>query len=132
MTTYDRSAIAEILLVFIVPILLLYLGIIPIRYRFLVLTTFSLVVAFLALVEQRTLAGLGIRKDNLKESLAPYAIFTFVAAMGIIFIAYLTGKSILAHWWVYPHFLFLFIPISFFQEFAYRAFLFPKLITLFR
>ncbi|TSC86616.1 MAG: Uncharacterized protein G01um10147_828 [Microgenomates group bacterium Gr01-1014_7] len=115
------------MLLFIAPILLLYFQIIPLQYRFLVLTTIFFVVVFITFIEKWNLKQLGIRVDNLKEAVIPYLALTFVGGVGIIFLAAILGRHPMDNWWTKAHFQYLFIPISFTQEFVFRGFLIPRL-----
>ena len=123
--------LSQVALIFILPVLLLYAGIIPVKYRLLVLVAVSLIILGITVKERWTLQGLGIRTDNLVQSIIPYVIFTLVGLIVIFLLAKFLGKNPVDEWWSQPHFLYLFIPISIFQEFAFRGFLMPKLESIF-
>lgn len=76
------------------------------------------------------LKEIGARADNLKRAAVPYILFTLVGVVAIIIVARLLGKQPVAEWWSYSHFLYLFIPISFVQELAFRSYLMSKLQRL--
>ena len=124
-------ALTQIVFIFILPVLLLYTGIIPVKYRFLVLVLASLVIFAITIQEHWTPAKLGIRADNFVKSIIPYLIFTILGVLVIYFFAKFLGRSPVNEWWTKSHFVYIFIPISIFQEFAFRAFLMPKLESLF-
>lgn len=115
---------------FVLPILLLYFGIVPLKYRFVVLTIFFLALVVIIVKERWTPRQLGLRTDNLKDVLLPYGLFTVLGVLVLLGVARTIGRHTVSRWWTYPHFLFLFLPISFSQEFAYRAFLMPQLLNV--
>lgn len=123
--------ILNIVFLFILPVLLLYLQIIPLNLRFIVLTTVFLIVVLITILERWSLSKLGIRTDNLRQSLVPYIALTAIGGVGIIFLATLLGRHPMDDWWAKAHFQYLFIPISFTQEFVFRSFLMPRLKILF-
>lgn len=127
-----RLIIAQIFIVFVLPILLLYFHIIPRDYRMLLLVLSSLLIYGIIHRESWSHADLGLRLDNLKKSLPLYTLFTLLGVLLFFLIAEFfhikhieSIKDILIK-------LVYFIPISFFQEFAYRAFLMPRLSSVFR
>lgn len=121
----------QIFLFFIFPVILLYLRIVPVKYRFTVLTLVSTAVLWVVIQEQWTLESLGIRTDNLSQTVTPYIIFAILGAIVVIALAKYLHRKPLDNWWTKSHFLFLFIPISVLQEFAFRGFLMPKLAEVF-
>jgi membrane protease YdiL (CAAX protease family) len=60
-----------------------------------------------------------------------YFLATSLALCGIILFSEWMGRVSVSHGWTKPHFLFLFIVVSFFQEFAFRGFLMPLLKKIF-
>jgi membrane protease YdiL (CAAX protease family) len=123
--------IAEIIFIFVLPVLLLKFGIIPLSLEFPALVVFSLIVLIVARKDRFSLNQLGIRADNFKEGIIPYFIFTVLGLIFIFLFAKLMGRSALTNIFQYTHFRYLFIPISFLQELAYRGYLVPKLQTIF-
>lgn len=121
----------QIVLLFVLPVVLLHFRVIPVKYQLSVLILVSLIILGLVIQEQWTMEDLGIRTDNFSNVTFPYTLFTIIW-VGVIFVLakYLNRKPV-ANWWSKSHFLFLFIPISILQEFAFRAFLMPKLTMIF-
>src|SRR3989338_98628 len=123
--------IAEIIIIFVLPVWLLHRGVIPVKYRLPVLVVFSLLIASIIYVDQTSGMALGIRTDNIKSAIAPYIIFTAVGAFALFILARIVGYKIRNNLIKDPHFQGLFIPISVLQVFAYRSFLLPKLTEVF-
>ena len=127
-----EAASLEIIFLFIVPIALLYFGIIPIEYRIFVLLIFSLFIFGIIRKQKWKDEELGLTTKNISQAFAPYAIATTIALALIIFAAQqFNFHPVTQHWWTNPHFLFLFMVVSFFQEFAFRGFLMPLLKKVF-
>ena len=120
----------QIVLLFVLPVALIQTGIFPIKYRMVLLGI--LVVAILGIVraENWTLSQLGIRTDNLSESLIPHALFTVAGVLALALVAKKLGRRAEGNWYKHPHFLGQFIPISVAQVFAYRSFLIPELSNI--
>lgn len=119
--------IPEMLIIFVLPVLLLYFKIIPISYRLWLTIPVTLLIIHSVVREKWSLKKLGIRIDNLRSSFLPYLTFTLVG-VGIIFLFIkLTGRTYLDEYWKLYHFQGLFVLISTFQEFAFRGYLIPKL-----
>jgi len=81
--------------------------------------------------EEWTYDEMGIRYDNFKKALPFYLVFVIVGALTLFFLDYkltmpdIDTSSSLARTWIF------FIPVSFFQEFAFRSFLIPMLKKLY-
>lgn len=126
-----KEVLLQILLVFVLPILLLQTGIIPIRFRIWVLVvTVSILVIFL-LKEKWTLEMLHIEKHNLKNFFIPYILFTVASVFIVIFFSERMGREEFSLWWSKRHFIYLFFVVSVFQEIAYRGYLIPALRKIF-
>ncbi len=119
--------IGLVFFLFISPIAILYFGLIPFTYRLWLLAIYTVIVAVVAFRDQRTLRSLGLRTNNFKETVLPYVIFTTGAVALLLIVAHLLGKQTIPEWTSNSHLLFLFIPISFTQEFLYRGFLMHEL-----
>jgi uncharacterized protein len=123
------KTVIQICILFVFPILLIYFGVIPVQYRFFVLLTITIIVTFIILSEKWSLQQLGVRRDNIKKSILPYAILTIVATVTTVVLARLLGNntpSITNN----IHFQYGFIVLSFLQEYLFRSFLIPKLKLL--
>jgi membrane protease YdiL (CAAX protease family) len=118
---------AQIIFVFIVPIVLINTGIIPVTYRVLTLVVLVTVLFILLIKEKWTFKMLGFKKEfSLKEVLV-YTIFTLLGVLVITQLGEHIGREELTQWWKHPHFLYLFFVVSLFQEMAYRGYLMPAL-----
>ncbi len=124
------TPLLQITFLFIVPIVLLVTGMIPGRFRLLVLGIISAVIAGMTIQERWTLSQLGIRIDNFGESIIPYVMFTCAGLLVIFGAAQFLHRHPVNAWWTQSHFLYLFLPISIFQEIAFRGFLIPKLESI--
>lgn len=116
---------------FTVPVLLLYFNIIPIEQRFFVLLGFIVLLIGILFKERWNWKDLGIRKDNLSRTALPYLFFTLLTVSLTLILAKYLGKDMQSEWWLNPHFKYFILPVSAFQEFAYRGFLIPKLQNFF-
>ena len=121
----------EIIFFFVVPIALLYFHILPVSSRIYVLLMFSMLIYGVIKKQKWTDAELGLTLKNIRKSIVPYTIATLSALVVIIVVARKYFFHPASHWWTQPHFLFLFIVVSFFQEFAFRGFLMPLLKKVF-
>ncbi len=126
-SSYKVKSLLEIFLIFVFPMILLFFGVIPLEYRLYVGIPVLSTILLIIKTESWSLKKIGIRIDNLKESLIPYVFFTILGVLFLLFLAKILGKNPLSSWWTHPHFQYFFIPVSIFQEFFYRSFLIPKL-----
>lgn len=124
-------ATLQVCFFFVLPVVLLYFQIIPLEGRIPVLLIFSVLIYGVIKKEGWTARDLGLSMPTTGRTLAVYTIVTAVALVAIVYFARLLGMPPTEHWWVRPHFLFLFLVVSFFQEFAFRGFLMPVLKKIF-
>lgn len=122
--------IVEILLLFVVPIMLLYFKKINFKYRIHVLSLICIIVLGIIIFEGWNLFDLGIRLDNIKESLVPYLVFTIVGTLCLIVIAKVLKNKPEKDFFKQKHFIFGFIILSMLQEFLFRSFLIVRLSSL--
>lgn len=122
---------SEIFFIFVLPVLLILFGVVPIEKRGFLLLVVGLVLMAIIFKEKWSLKDLGLRTDNLKQSLLPYLIFTICGTLGIVLLAKILGRSAVVSWWEQPHFQYRFLIMSILQEFAFRGFLIPRLKLLF-
>ena len=123
--------IIEIILVFIVPVYIIYKSPFFYKNRQWIFGPILLIIGLLMFFEKYTLYKLGFRSDNIIHSLLPYFIFTF-SGIGIsILISNYLDKKPVKNWWRFSHFHTDFITLSFLQELIYRGYLMPKLETIF-
>lgn len=129
--TGKRELVVQIALVFVLPILLINAGLIPVDKRVVVLGVVVGLLVVVLLLEKWNLTMLGVRTDTMKKYFAPYAVFTFVMVVLITsFGEDITKTEELAQWWNYNHFLYRFFIVSALQEVAYRGYLMPSLGSL--
>jgi membrane protease YdiL (CAAX protease family) len=118
--------ILQIVFIFVIPIFILYFGILPLQYRLYILALFSTLTLLLVLKKHYTTRELGLRMDNITEGIVPYTIFTLVGSAVILTLAVFLDFKALPNWYTNFHLVFLFLPISAAQEFLYRGFLIPE------
>ena len=121
----------EVIFFFILPITLLYFKIIPVSSRMYILLIFTVLIYGVIKKQHWTNEDLGLTTKNIKKFLPVYFVTTSLAFITIVAVAIFFGFHPIPRWWTQPHFLFLFIAISFFQEFAFRGFLIPLLKKVF-
>lgn len=124
-----NKAIAQILALFIVPMIAFQVSSMPLQYNIYGLILVTLAVLVIVKLEKISAKELGIRTDKIKDSLLYYAILVLVTVPFIIFLAKLLGNNT-QDIFQNPHFKYGFIVMSFFQEFLFRSFLIPKLQSL--
>jgi membrane protease YdiL (CAAX protease family) len=130
MTNKKEIALIQIFFIFIAPIALLVIGIIPVGYRMLALCISLLLIIGIIRYEKLSDAELGIAKFSY-GAVFWYLLFTSIGILGLWYVGRTAGISRVEEWWRIQHLLFAFIPVSVLQEIAYRSFLFPKLRQLF-
>lgn len=133
MNTQKRTSIIQLLALF-VPLFMVFWITYPIENHLIihwVVYVFSLVVLGIVIYERWSLKKLGIRTDNIRETLVPYTLFTIVG-LGVIFVfAFFLDRNTAIEWWLYPHFQYGFLVTSVLQEVMFRGFLMPKLKNIF-
>jgi membrane protease YdiL (CAAX protease family) len=82
--------------------------------------------------ERWPMRKLGLRFDNLRSALIPYALFTVVGVLSVLVVARLTDRIPRSHWWEDPFFRYYLVPICVLQEVVFRGFLMPVLQNLCR
>lgn len=122
-------AVLEVLIIFVLPVFLMYEKIIPFKYRLHTMGLIGLAVTSLVLVQKWTLTDLGIRVDNLQGHLFPYILFTILISIAIVYLSntVLKRDHYVHYWTEKKHHLKFLIPNCFLQEFLFRAFLIPVL-----
>ena len=119
----------HILLVFIIPIVLIVTGIIPIQYRISILSTVVAALFIILIAEKWTLRMLGFYTPSRKAVVA-YTAFTLIGVIAVSQFGSHIGYTGVTDWWSYPHFLYLFFIVSMLQELAYRGYLMPALASV--
>lgn len=130
MKTGQKEIFIQIFLIFILPIVLINLGIIPVQYRVLILVAIVTALVVLLLKEKWTWHTLGIGNKTFKKYFLPYLLFTAISVVCVSFFSEKIGQEEIARWWTYKHFMYGFFVVSLFQEVAYRAYLIPALAKL--
>lgn len=128
----QEELMLEIVYLFIAPVVLIYLGIIPVSWRVLVLLVVTLFIVGIMRHQRWSREEMGIRRGAHFSEVFWYSIVTLIGVFAIIFYAkklhavpldlddfQLSWKLIL-----------FFIPLSVLQEVAYRSFLMHRLQQL--
>jgi membrane protease YdiL (CAAX protease family) len=123
----SELAIVQVFFLFVTPIALLYFHIVPIEARIPMLLVFSLWMYGIVKKEKWTERDFGLSLKTITPALPAYITATGIALVAIMYMAVVRNMPPASHWWTKPHFLFLFLVVSFFQEFAFRGFLMPVL-----
>ena len=127
-----KIIIAQIFLIFVLPVLLLYFKVLPTSWRIILLALNALFLYGIITREHWTQAEMGIHLHNVKKSLPFYLFFTVLGVVALLLIDHkmnlpdLDTRSLIVRTWIF------FVPISFFQEFAFRAFLIPRLKEVYK
>ncbi len=111
--------------------MLFYYGVIHPDARFFLICLSSLIIYGIIRHEKWAYEDMGIGLNNFKSSILPYVIFTILGVGLLLLLAKVFDVSTIndkAN--LFRKFL-LFLPLSFFQEFAYRSFLMKRLEVLF-
>lgn len=129
--TRPQVAFLRITLVYMIPMLLVSWGIVPFKYHVPVMCSMVLFVCYFAYKDGLTRQDMGIIKPSSYKDYTFYIIAITVGILGIMYFAKALGYSILPLWKTHPTFIYLFIPISILQEFAYRSVLMKELHHIF-
>lgn len=129
----DFYILIQVFLVFILPVLLINLKIVDVKYRLYILFLMPFLVIIFIIYDKMSFYDLGFRLDNLFVGVMPYLFLTLLGVFGIYLFAKIIDrkidKSLIKK---DPHFfLLLFIPISIIQQFMFEAFLLNKLLVVF-
>lgn len=125
-----KLALLQILYIFVVPIVLIYTGILPVDFRVLLLFFVTLLTIGIMRHEKMTHEESGFTNPWWKY----WQWYLIVLIVGFVFTLYLSNfipeRNIIPIW-RNTRLLTLFIPISILQEVLYRSFLMHKLRSLF-
>jgi len=116
-----------LVVLFLGPVALLYFGIVPLHLRFWVGGVGCLLAFSIVTYDRWPLEKLGLRFDNLRSALLPYALFTAAGVVSIVAVAHLTGRTPRPRWSEDPFVRYYLVPICVLQEAVYRGFLMPAL-----
>lgn len=123
---------AEIILIFVVPVLVFYFELIPYGARLAALEIFFAFVVLLAMARKMNFRSLGFRMDTFKAS-AKMLIPLTVVALVVLFVAYFSDFGttyFFKEWWKNIYFLYYLILGALTQEFGYRVFLLQRLRSI--
>ncbi len=125
----QNEVFLEIVYIFIAPVILIYLGIVPYSWRLLVLLCISLLIMSIIRYQRWTKGQLGLSERLSVGSVAVWGIFT---AAGVVAVAFYARRFAFVPIDLFDfqeswRLLLFFIPLSVLQEVAYRAFLTERL-----
>ena len=127
-----RLILVQIFLIFILPVFLIYFNILPVSWRMILLAACSLLIYGIIRREEWSFEEMGLHHHNYKKAIPFYASFTALGVLILFFINHqLDPHDIESRIFFIKTFAF-FVPISFFQEFAFRVFLIPRLKMLYK
>ncbi len=114
---------------FVLSVIIFYFSNIPIQFNLFVLLAVTLIVIGIIVAEKWSFKDLGIRLDNIKKSASWYIFLVVFAIVAIVVLARLLNQNT-QNIFANVHFQYVFVIISFLQEFLFRSFLIPKLKLL--
>lgn len=126
-TASKRKLALQTAVLFLIPIILIQLYIIPLGVHTMFLIGIGILLTGVLIKEKWTFEMLGMTNSFKKHYILAYCIFTVVGVVVISQMGELSGRNGLSQWWQYRHFLYLFFVVSLFQELAYRSYLIPVL-----
>jgi membrane protease YdiL (CAAX protease family) len=120
----QQKVILIVGLAYILPVLLIYLGLVPFRARFYILILAAIAILAIARLYRFSAVELGFTKQNLRSSLKAIALPTLASAL-LMFVYYMMQGARIDNsaykWTFYLFFVGVSSPL---QEFLYRGFLF--------
>ncbi|WP_017651549.1 CPBP family intramembrane glutamic endopeptidase [Fortiea contorta] len=120
----QQKVILIVGLAYILPILVIYLGLVPFSWRFGILILAAIVILAIARFYRFSALELGLTKQNLANSLKAIALPSLASAL-LMFIYHMTqGSRIDNSAYTWSFYLFFVSVSSPLQEFLYRGFLF--------
>ena len=127
-----RLILVQIFLIFVLPVFLIYFDILPISWRMVLLAICSLMIYGIISREHWSLEDMGLHHHNYKKALPFYASFAFLGVLILFFINHQMDIPDIESRIIFIKTFAFFIPISFFQEFAFRSFLIPRLKMIYK
>jgi membrane protease YdiL (CAAX protease family) len=122
--------VAEIVLLFILPVLLLYFDIISDNFRVIMLLLVTLMLFGIVKNENWSFSDIGIKK-RFMEDIIPYSLFTIGSVLFVLWLGRVVPHEPFVEWWESSRFILLFIPISVLQEIIFRGVLMNLLVRAF-
>jgi len=120
--TQKELVLVQIVFLYVIPVLLLYFGLVSDNLR--VLMLLGVVSLLFGIVKHAkwTYADLGITRDFIKD-IIPHILFTVGGVGFLIWLSRVVPHEPFLEWWESVRFLLLFIPISVLQEILFRGIL---------
>jgi hypothetical protein len=125
------SNLIEIFLISVLPISLVKFKIISSKFRLVMLAIVCFLLCALIYFQNISFANLGIRLDNFYSGMVIYYVTMILGILFLIILSEIMHTKSVEKWYKDPHFLFLFIPISFAQQFLFQGFILFKLNSVF-
>lgn len=110
----------QVLYLYVVPVLLIYYGIVPPAFRFLLLLCVALLLLGIIKRDSWTYADMGVQRAYMRD-IVPYSLFTLGGVGFIVWLGQVVPHAPFYGWWENAKFLLLFIPISVLQEVIFRG-----------
>ncbi|MDB9374889.1 CPBP family intramembrane glutamic endopeptidase [Nodularia sphaerocarpa] len=120
----QQKVILIVSLGYILPVLLIYLGLVPFSWRFYILILAAVAILAIAQLYQFSPRELGITKQNFSSSLSAIALPTLASALLMLIYYMIQGARIDNSAYRWPFYIFFVAVSSPLQEFLYRGFLF--------
>ncbi|MBU0612360.1 CPBP family intramembrane metalloprotease [Patescibacteria group bacterium] len=131
-TTSKRLIVSQIFIIFVLPVILLFFGILSSDWRVVLLAVSFILIYGIIRYEKWTYEEMGLRHDNFKKSFPFYLFFTILSVVVLFLLDHRTKMPDIETTTFLTRTLVLFLPVSFFQEFAFRSFLIPRLKAILR
>ena len=126
-----KLIVTQIIFIFVLPIVLLYFGILSENWRIPLLSVSALLLFGIIHHEDWTHEELGLDNKNFFKALPPYFYFTLAGVLVLVAVSLKANFPDVDTKAFFVRTFSLFIPVSFFQEFAFRTFLIPRLKKIF-
>jgi uncharacterized protein len=120
----QQKVILIVGLAYILPVLLIYLKLVPFSWRFYILILAAVAILAIARLYRFSTVELGFTKQNLRSSLSAIAPPTLASVVLMCIYYMLQGSRIDNSAYTWPFYLFFVAVSSPLQEFLYRGFLF--------
>lgn len=124
--TSKTLVVIQTIIIFVLPVALLYFNVVSSDWRIFLLALCSLIIYGIIRHENWTHEDMGLN-GNFKKYVTPYVIFTIVSVALFFILDSKLGFESIKTKPVLIEKLMFFLPISFFQEFAFRVFLIHRL-----
>jgi len=127
-----RLILTQIFLIFILPVFVLYFNILSHDWRIVLLAVSALFIYGIIHHEHWTHEDMGVRHDNFKKAFPFYFYFTILGIGALFLLEHKVSMPDIDTKIFFVKTFIFFLPISFFQEFAFRSFLIPRLKEIFQ